>query len=352
MKEKLKINVTKPQYVQVSDITYAQVDSWYDHCRRDLKLDLIYPEDMSDKRYPCIVWICGGGWIRMDKSAHLSYLSTLAHQGFVVCSVEYRTSNEGCYPMQIEDVKAAIRYLKAHADRYRIDKEHFGAMPTAGLSLGEYGALIASGAMTMADAFAVVRKRGIYMQEAVPTGGAMTAVLGLDPQVIEDICKKTADETNSVVSVANYNCPGQIVITGEKAAVDAAAAACSEAGAKRCVPLKVSGPFHSAMLKGAGEKLADALESVEIHDIKVPYITNVTADYVKSPADVKDYLTKQVSSSVRWQQTIERLIADGADEFVEIGPGRSLSGFMRKINRDVKVVNIDKLEDFEKYVNR
>ena len=128
MKEKLMINRTKPQYVQVSDITYAQVDSWYDHCRRDLKLDLIYPEDMSDKRYPCIVWICGGGWMRMDKSAHLSYLSTLAHQGFVVCSVEYRTSNEGCYPMQIEDVKAAIRYLKAHADRYRIDKEHFGAM--------------------------------------------------------------------------------------------------------------------------------------------------------------------------------------------------------------------------------
>ena len=128
MKEKLMINRTKPQYVQVSDITYAQVDSWYDHCRRDLKLDLIYPEDMSDKRYPCIVWICGGGWMRIDKSAHLSYLSTLAHQGFVVCSVEYRTSNEGCYPMQIEDVKAAIRYLKAHADRYRIDKEHFGAM--------------------------------------------------------------------------------------------------------------------------------------------------------------------------------------------------------------------------------
>ena len=100
MKEKIKINVTKPQYVQVSDITYAQVDSWYDHCRRDLKLDLIYPEDMSDKRYPCIVWICGGGWMRMDKSAHLSYLSTLAHQGVVVCSVEYRTSNEGCYPLQ------------------------------------------------------------------------------------------------------------------------------------------------------------------------------------------------------------------------------------------------------------
>ena len=134
--------------------------------------------------------------------------------------------------------------------------------------------------------------------------------------------------------------------------MDKAAAACSEAGAKRAVPLKVSGPFHSKMLEGAGEKLGEALKNVEIHDTKVPYITNVTADYVASKDDVKDYLKRQVSSSVRWQQTIERLIADGADEFIEIGPGRSLAGFMRKINRDVKVVNIDKLEDFEKYVNR
>lgn len=218
---------------------------------------------------------------------------------------------------------------------------------TAGLSLGEYCAIAVSGGMSVKDAIVTVRKRGILMEHAVPAGeGSMAAVIGLDADKIQNAIAGTKAE------IANYNCPGQIVITGEKAAVDAAAAACSEAGAKRCVPLKVSGPFHSAMLKGAGEKLSDALESVEIHDIKVPYITNVTADYVKSPADVKDYLTKQVSSSVRWQQTIERLIADGADEFVEIGPGRSLSGFMRKINRDVKVVNIDKLEDFEKYVNR
>lgn len=218
---------------------------------------------------------------------------------------------------------------------------------TAGLSLGEYCAIAVSGGMSVKDAIVTVRKRGILMEHAVPAGeGSMAAVIGLDADKIQNAIAGTKAE------IANYNCPGQIVITGEKAAVDTAAAACSEAGAKRCVPLKVSGPFHSAMLKGAGEKLADALESVEIHDIKVPYITNVTADYVKSPADVKDYLTQQVSSSVRWQQTIERLIADGADEFVEIGPGRSLSGFMRKINRDVKVVNIDKLEDFEKYVNR
>lgn len=223
---------------------------------------------------------------------------------------------------------------------------------TAGLSLGEYGALIASKAMTMADAFEVVRKRGIYMQEAVPTGGAMTAILGLEPQIIEEICQKTAAETGKVVSVANYNCPGQIVITGQKEAVDVAAAACTEAGAKRAVPLKVSGPFHSALLEGAGEKLAEALKDVKLGKIEVPYITNVTADYVASEDDIKGYLQQQVSASVRWQQTIERLIADGADEFVEIGPGRSLTGFMKKINRDVKVFNIDKMEDFEKYVNR
>lgn len=232
----------------------------------------------------------------------------------------------------------------------RVFMERTGIRPdvAAGLSLGEYPAMAAAGVMSDEDAIRTVRQRGILMQGEVPVGqGAMSAVLAMDAEKIEEVIAPIEG-----VQIANYNCPGQIVITGEKAAVDAAAAACSEAGAKRCVPLKVSGPFHSAMLKGAGEKLADALESVEIHDIKVPYITNVTADYVKSPADVKDYLTQQVSSSVRWQQTIERLIADGADEFVEIGPGRSLSGFMRKINRDVKVVNIDKLEDFEKYVNR
>jgi [acyl-carrier-protein] S-malonyltransferase len=219
---------------------------------------------------------------------------------------------------------------------------------TAGLSLGEYGALIASGAMTMKDAFAVVRKRGIYMQEAYPEGGAMSAILGLDADAIAGIC----EETDGIVSVANYNCPGQIVITGAAEAVEEAGAKCKEAGAKRVVPLKVSGPFHSALLTDAGAKLGEALSEVTIQPITIPYLTNVTADYVTDPAEVKDYLIRQVSSSVRWQQTIERLIADGADEFVEIGPGRSLSGFMKKINREVTTYNIDKMEDFDKYVNR
>lgn len=215
---------------------------------------------------------------------------------------------------------------------------------TGGLSLGEYGALAAGGVMREEDVFRIVRKRGIYMQEAVPDGGAMTAVLGLDTDVIEKICA----ETPGTVSVANYNCPGQTVITGETAAVAAAAEKLAAAGAKRCVPLKVSGPFHSPMLAGAGEKLAKELENVEIHDIRIPYIANVTADYVTDKADVKPLLRKQVSSSVRWQQSVERMIADGADTFIEIGPGKTLSGFMRKINRDVKVYNVEKVADLEK----
>ena len=199
------------------------------------------------------------------------------------------------------------------------------------------------------------------MQEAVPCGGAMSAVLGLDAEKIAAICReveaeheaeKTAGELPYVVSVANYNCPGQIVITGKENAVVAAGERCKEAGAKRVVPLKVSGPFHSALLEGAGEKLGEALQNVEIHTPAIPYLANVTADYVTKADDVVPLLTKQVSASVRWQQTIERLIADGADEFVEIGPGRTLSGFMRKINRDVATFNIDTMEDFEKYVNR
>lgn len=215
---------------------------------------------------------------------------------------------------------------------------------TGGLSLGEYGALAAGGVMSEEDVFRIVRKRGIYMQEAVPNGGAMTAVLGLDTETIEKIC----EETTGTVSIANYNCPGQIVITGEEGAVQAASEKLTAAGAKRCVPLKVSGPFHSAMLAGAGEKLAKELESVEIHDILVPYVANVTADYVTDKNEVKPLLQRQVSSSVRWQQSVERMIADGADTFIEIGPGRTLSGFMRKINKDMKVYNVEKVEDLDK----
>lgn len=218
---------------------------------------------------------------------------------------------------------------------------------TAGLSLGEYGALIAARVLEEKDAFALVRKRGIYMQEAVPQGGAMAAILGLDAQTIETICENVA----GVVSVANYNCPGQIVITGEEKAVLQAGEACKEAGAKRAVPLKVSGPFHSKMLEEAGEKLGKELENVTIGDIAIPYVANTTAEYVTKKNLVKALLRRQVCSSVRWQQSVEKMIADGVDSFVEIGPGHTLSGFVKKINRDVNVSNIDKMEDFIRFIS-
>lgn len=216
----------------------------------------------------------------------------------------------------------------------------------AGLSLGEYGAILTAGAMSLEDVFRVVRQRGILMQEAVSTGGAMYAVLGMDGEKIAKIC----DETEGIVSVANYNCPGQIVITGEEGAVAVAAEKLKEAGARRCIPLNVSGPFHSAMLKEAGEKLGKVLEQVELRAFSTPYVTNVTAEYVIEPSEIKELLGRQVYSSVKWQQSVERMIADGVDTFIEIGPGRTLTGFLKKINKNVTGLHIEKVEDLDAVV--
>jgi len=228
--------------------------------------------------------------------------------------------------------------------------EETGIRPdvTAGLSLGEYCALAAAGVMSEKDAIVSVRKRGIFMQQAVPVGvGAMAAVLGLEAAAIEEILSSIED-----VQIANYNCPGQIVISGKKEAVEEAGARLKGAGAKRVVPLNVSGPFHSKMLLDAGKKLAEVLEDMEVKTPAIPYAANVTAAYVTDEKDVKGLLERQVFSSVRWQQSIETMLADGVDTFIEIGPGRTLSGFMRKINRDVKTLNIEKLEDIEKVRER
>lgn len=219
---------------------------------------------------------------------------------------------------------------------------------TAGLSLGEYGALAAARVMNLKDLFSLIRKRGIYMQNAYPEGGAMTAVLGFDTEKIEAIC----ESTEGIVSVANYNCPGQIVITGEKSAVDLAAENLKAAGAKRCIPLKVSGPFHSALLEGAGKELAKALENVTVEDPKIPYVSNVTADVVITKEPIKQLLATQVSRSVKWQQSVEKMIAEGVDTFLEIGPGKTLTGFLKKINPEVSCVSIQTVEDLEKYVGK
>ena len=238
---------------------------------------------------------------------------------------------------QIAMLTAEIAILRA------VEESGIHSQVNAGLSLGEYAALAASGVMKEEDAFAIVRKRGILMQEAYPTGGAMSAVLGTDAQVIEKIC----EETDGIVSVANYNCPGQIVITGEEKAVAEASEALKAAGARRVIPLNVSGSFHCELLREAGEKLGEDLAEVEIQPFTIPYVTNVTAQYVTEPEQVKELLVKQVSSSVRWQQCVEQMIRDGVDTFIEIGPGRTLTGFLKKIDRNVKAFHIEKTEDLD-----
>lgn len=236
-------------------------------------------------------------------------------------------------------VTASIAMMKVFTERTGITPS-----VAAGLSLGEYPAMAAAGVMSEDDAIRTVRQRGILMQEAVPAGlGAMSAVLAMDAAKIEEVI-----EPIEGVQIANYNCPGQIVISGKTEAVEEASRKLAEAGAKRVIPLKVSGPFHSAMLTQAGEKLGKVLETVEVHTPVIPYVANVTAEYVTDAADVKPLLVRQVSSSVRWEQSIRRMLENGVDTFIEIGPGRTLTGFMKKIDRNAKAMNIEKLEDIEK----
>ena len=243
---------------------------------------------------------------------------------------------------QTEYTQAALLTV-SEALRRELEARGLEAQAAAGLSLGEYGALTACGVLSFEDAVQVVRQRGILMQEAVPLGrGGMAAVLGLSPEQAEAVVRPLEG-----VQVANYNCPGQVVISGLSEAVQEAAAALRKAGAKRVLPLTVSGPFHSWLLEEAGRKLGEVLEPVKLAEPRMPYVSNVTADYVTSAAPVKDLLRRQVSSSVRWQQSMERLLADGFDTFVEIGPGRTLAGFLKKISRDASVVSVETWEDLE-----
>ncbi len=212
---------------------------------------------------------------------------------------------------------------------------------TAGLSLGEYCAIAEAGAMDLLDAIRLVRVRGQLMQHTVPTGeGAMAAVLGMDADQIDAVIEPIAN-----VTVANYNCPGQIVITGGTAGIEQASKILKEAGAKRVVSLNVSGPFHSPMLRSAGEKLGKELSAVQLGELKIPYVTNVTAEYVTDSSEIRELLTRQVYSPVRWEQSIRKMIAQDVDTFVEIGPGRTLTGFLRKIDRNVTVYQVNTWED-------
>lgn len=218
---------------------------------------------------------------------------------------------------------------------------------TAGLSLGEYSAIACAGGMDDLDAIRLVRKRGILMQNTVPAGeGGMCAVMGLDASKIEEVLEHMGED--ACVTIANYNCPGQIVITGKTAAVQEASVLLKEAGAKRVMMLNVSGPFHSPLLIPAGEALWKELEKTAFSKLQIPYVTNVHAETVHDISQTKQLLKKQVSSPVKWMQSMDHMIAEGTDTFVEIGPGKTLAGFMKKINREVKVYNISTWEDVEK----
>ena len=217
---------------------------------------------------------------------------------------------------------------------------------TAGLSLGEYAALVASKAISFEDAMRLVRKRGMYMENEVPAGkGTMAAVISLDADAINAVCDKITEETGKVVSPANYNCPGQIVISGYTESVEASVEPLKESGAKMVSILNVSGPFHSPMLKGAGDKLAAELENVEFANPEIPYINNADVEVITESAGIKDSLARQVYSPVKWQQTMEKMLADGVDTFYEIGPGKTLAGFMKRIDRSKKVTTINTVDD-------
>lgn len=248
--------------------------------------------------------------------------------------------------MITENTQPAILTMSVAALRVLEEK---GIKPdvVAGLSLGEYAAHVASGSLDFKEAVKLVKKRGKYMQETVPLGvGGMAAILALSPEEVVTCCKEAS--AAGIVEPANFNCPGQITVAGEIAAVEKCCEIAKEKGAKRAMLLPVSAPFHCSMLKEAGEKLAREMENITVSDMQIPLITNVTGDYLRAKEEIKPTLVKQVSSSVRWEEGVRRMIADGVDTFVEVGPGKALCGFMKKIDKEKKAYNVEDMASLEK----
>jgi [acyl-carrier-protein] S-malonyltransferase len=217
---------------------------------------------------------------------------------------------------------------------------------TAGHSLGEYSALVASGAVSFSEAVKTVRLRGKFMQEAVPVGeGAMAAVLGMDREQIEELCE--ACSSGEVLAPANFNCPGQIVIAGHSKAVERAIERIKQGG-KKAVLLPVSAPFHSPLMKPAGERLEKALERISVSDLKIPVVTNVEAEVNTSKARVKGLLVAQVSSPVRWEESMRKMVEKGVEQVLEIGPGKVLSGLMKRIDNRIETKNLEDLQTLKK----
>lgn len=218
---------------------------------------------------------------------------------------------------------------------------------TAGLSLGEYAAHVLSGTFSFEDAVRLVRKRGKFMQDAVPVGlGAMAAIIGLDREEVIEICEEA--QNTGIIGPANFNCPGQVVVAGETAAVNEAVRLATEKGAKRAVLLNVSAPFHCIMLEPAGEQLREALKDIEVHPMTVPVVSNVTGKVIPSEDQVKELLVQQVSKSVLWEDCIRTMAEAGVDTFVEIGPGKVLGGFVKKIDKELRTFNVEDKASLDK----
>ena len=239
----------------------------------------------------------------------------------------------------------------SHAIEQLLKEAGIKADMVAGLSLGEYTALVSSEVFTFEDAVELVHKRGTYMDQAVPEGtGAMAAVMGLEAEVVEKICDEISE--THYVQVANYNMPGQLVVAGIKEGVAAASEALEKAGAKKVVPLNVSGPFHTKLLEPAAQKLAEELKNVEMNPLSVTVYSNTTADKYADKEQVSETLIQQVMSPVKFEQMIRQMIQDGADTFIELGPGKTLKTFVKKIDRSVTVLNVENIKQLHKAIEK
>ena len=268
-----------------------------------------------------------------DDVLHLP-ISSLCFQG----PEEALKLTENTQPAVLTTSIAVLRVLQAEK----------GVVPhlAAGHSLGEYSALVVSGALAFADAVQIVRLRGRFMQEAVPVGeGAMAAILGMERGQVEKLCEEAAQ--GEVLTPANFNCPGQIVIAGHAKAVERAMERVKQEG-KKAVPLPVSAPFPSPLMKPAGERLEKVLEGIPLQDLKIPVVTNVEADINRSKERVKELLVTQVWSPVRWEESMQKITGDGIEQILEIGPGKVLSGLMKRINPKVETKNIEDIQTLKK----
>jgi [acyl-carrier-protein] S-malonyltransferase len=246
-----------------------------------------------------------------------------------------------------ENTQPAILTVSIAALRVLQQERSVAPAFVAGHSLGEFSALVAAGGMAFADAVRTVRSRGQFMQQAVPVGvGAMAAIIGLEADAVEKVCRSAAE--SEIVSPANFNGPGQIVIAGHAGAVQRAMNLAKEQGAKRALPLPVSAPFHCPLMVPAGEQLDGVLEQLKFGDLQVPVVTNVEAQANRDSSRIRDLLVAQVSAPVRWQESVEYMAAQGVTKFIEIGPGKVLAGLVKRIAKGVEVANFEDCAGLEK----